>query len=197
MAIEPSKIIIGDTLNWVREHNSVSYINKDGETVECPSSSWTLTYEIRGPQGQITLTAVATSNDFEILAESTQTQKWVEGTYNWAAYASHTTGAVVKRYQIDSGTMDFEPNLVNVGIDYDGRSHIKRVLDGLEAIIEGRAEKATMDWVSYSIAGCARSIDPRELRIWYSQYKWLYKKEQVQNLIDNEEDTPRILVELS
>ncbi len=197
MSIEPSKIIIGDTINWVREYGTVNYIDKDGDTIECPSSSWTLTYNFANPDNSFLITAVATGSDFEALAESTTTQKWIAGTYDWAAYVTHSTGAITKRYEVDRGVVDLVANMAVAVAGYDGRSHVKKVLDGLEAIIEGRAEKATMDWISYSIAGRARSIDPRELRSWYAQYKWLYKKELAENKISKGEDAPGILIEFS
>ncbi len=196
MATEPTKLVIGDTVNWVRDYQTVNYLDKNQESITCPASSYTLSYDFRGPEGQISLIAVATGDNFEILAESTTTQKWVEGTYNWAAYVTYSTGGVTKRYEVDRGVIDLVANLAVAVQGYDGRSHIKRVLDGMEAIIEGRADKATIDMVSMAIAGRSISKDPHEFRLYYAQYKWMYKKEQAENNADKGNENPRLLIEL-
>ena len=68
----------------------------------------------------------------------------------------------------------------------------------MEAAIEGRADKKTLDWVSYTIAGRARAIDPKELRTWYAMYKSLYRREEALEKIEKGEETEqRILVEFS
>lgn len=198
MATEPSRIIIGDTLNWVRDYNTLIYKDKDGNSVSCPASTYTLTYYFAGPEDAFSLTGSATNDNFEISAAATLTEKWNAGTYNWIARVSHSTAGITKKYQVDEGIVELIEDPAKLVQGFDGRSHVKKVLDGLEMAIEGRAGKATLDWISYSISGRARAIDPKELRNWYSQYKWLYAKEKAELKIGNEEESgERILIEFS
>lgn len=196
MAVEPTEIISGDFLNWVRSYETVSYEDKEGDTVQCKSTNHTLTYYFVNPDKQFELIATSTNDDYEILANSTVTEKWPAGEYTWAAFITHSTGGVTRRWKVDNGTLNIKENLAVISV-YDGRSHIKKVLDALETAIEGRADKSTLDWISYAIAGRSRSIDPRELRIWYGQYRALYDQELAEKRIANNEETQqRILFRL-
>lgn len=197
MSAEPSTITAGDYLNWIREYDSVNYIDKDGETQYLSSTDSTLTYILRNKENRIEITATSTNKDYEITVESTATAKWQPGIYYWSAVVNHTTGANERKWEIDRGTLNVLESFSDAAvIEYDGRSHVKKVLDALEAAIEGRADKGTLDWISYSIAGRSRSIDSRELRVWYAQYKYLYQQELNQEKFDNGESASRILVQL-
>lgn len=175
---EPSTITAGDYLEWVRPYNTLFFTDKDGETQYLKASTCTLTYHLINKDAHIEIVASATSEDYLATQASTTTEKWAPGLYYWSAIVSHSTGGVTRQWTLDKGQINILPNFNKSGvIEYDGRSHVKKVLDALEVAIEGRANKATLDWISYSIAGRSRAIDPRELRIWLAQYRWLYRKE--------------------
>jgi len=164
---EPAEIIAGDTLKWKREDLSADY----------PASSWTLTYELRGPQ-QITITATADGDDFSVSVGTSTTAGWTAGDYWWAAYVSDGTD----RYRVDGGTLTIKPDLATTGAVYDGRSHAKKVLDAIEAVIEGRASK---DQMSYTIAGRSLARTPiADLLRLRDSYKAEYKAEQKAEKID-------------
>ena len=58
---------------------------------------------------------------------------------------------------------------------YDNRSHVKKVLDALEATLEN---KASQDQLSYSIAGRSLSrLSPTELIQWRDRYREEYNRE--------------------
>ena len=195
--VEPSTIVAGDYLNWVREYDSVYYIDKDGETQYLSSTDSTLVYILRNKDNRIELTAASTDKDYEITVNSTATQGWQPGIYYWSAVVYHTTGVSERKWEMDRGTVNVLESFSNAAmIEYDGRSHVKKVLDALESAIEGRASKETLDWISYSIAGRSRATDPRELRLWYGQYKWLYNKELSELDPSRAKNTGTILVEI-
>ena len=196
--IEPTTLVSGNFINWVRPYDSVFYVDKDGETQYLSSTDSTLTYILRNKDNRIEVTASSTDKDFEVLVNSTASEKWQPGLYYWAAVVTHTTLAVQRQWEIDRGSLVIKENFANAGVvEYDGRSHAKKVLDALEAAIEGRADKQTLDWISYSIAGRSRSIDSRELRVWYAQYKAMYQKEvDEERIAQGLPTTNRILIQL-
>lgn len=196
--VEPSKFTAGDFLNWIREYDTVSYIDKDGSKNYLSSTDSTLVYVFRNKDNKIEIQASSTNQDYEVLVQSTTSQGYAPGLYYWSAVVTNTTGVVQRQWTVDSGMCEIFDNPNNAGmIEYDGRSHVKKVLDALEAAIEGRAEKQTLDWISYSIAGRSRAIDSRELRMWYAQYKQLYKNELAElDLARGKDPGGRILAQL-
>ena len=68
---------------------------------------------------------------------------------------------------VDSGTFKVVKNLA--ADTSDPRTHARKVLDALEALIEGKASK---DQQSYSIAGRSISrLSPGELLEWRDRYR--------------------------
>jgi hypothetical protein len=120
--IEPNIITAGDTIQWSRSFP------------DYPSASgWVLKYALRGPS-VIDITADASQ---QVIVLASTSSAWVAGVYSVQGYV--VKGA--EQHTIYSGTMIIRPNLINVSGIYDGRSHARRVLDAIEAVIEKRASK--------------------------------------------------------
>src|SRR3990172_1131302 len=165
---EPTEIIAGDTVKWKRTDLSADY----------PASAWTLKYVLRGPSVQ-NITATADGDNFSVIITAAATVVWASGNYWWTAYVSKAS----ERYQVDSGTIKVLTNLEGVTGIYDGRSHVKRVLDAIEATIEGTATK---EQASMTIAG--RTIQRRtvqDLLVLRDRYKAEYIAEQRAEKIKN------------
>lgn len=156
----PKLIRAGDTLDWT---DTVS---------DYPASdSYTLKY-VLAASNIITIEGVASGSDYDFDVAATETAKWVPGIYSYQAYVTDGT----KEFTVETGSLEVLVNLRVQKPGYDGRSHIKTVLDALEATIEGRATKQHS---SISIAGRAISLlSPAELRKEYLHYKHLYRREQ-------------------
>ena len=170
--VEPSKITVGDSLGWTRDHSEVAYIDSSGDEQECSATAWTLKYYAAGPEGAFSITASATGQDFLVSLTATETASWSTGFYEWRAYA--ISGA--NRYQIDGGKWELLPDFTKQIKGYESRTHARIVLDAINAVIEG---KATQDQMSLSIAG--RSL---------SRYSWqelLFVKAQYQELVKQED----------
>ena len=74
---------------------------------------------------------------------------------------------------VDSGRTEITINLANTNADL--RSHAKKVLDAIEAVIEGRA---TIDQSSFSLGGRSLSrMSVEELMTFRDRYKAEYMKE--------------------
>lgn len=135
-----------------------------------PTSLWNLTYYIRGAAN---LDVLATKNAtmFLVNISSAQSSNLIAGSYWWQAVL--TKG--VDRITIGSGRLEVKPNIQSVPINYDGRSHVKKTLDALDAMIEKRA---TSDQQSYSIQGRSLSrMNIDEILVWREKYRRFYSSE--------------------
>ena len=129
--IFPSKITAGITLDV------------DVALTAYPATDWTLTAYIKGPQA-ITLTAVKTGSLHTFSATAAVTATWTAGDYWYSIRATDGTDIV----EIESSTLAIGDDLGASLTSYDGRKHAERVLEAIEAVIEGRA---TSDQQSYKI----------------------------------------------
>jgi len=178
---EPLEIIIGDTITWKRRNVQAVSENDDGvpEYTDIKASeSWTLKFTAVGRLGLFAITAAAddeNADDFKFTATATVTAAYTAGDYQWQIIATYGSGASAIRYTIAEGQVTLLDNISVRTALYDNRSHAKKVLDAIEAILEGRASK---DQESYSIAGrsLARTPIPDLLKL-RSVYKNEYDGE--------------------
>jgi hypothetical protein len=131
------RIIVGDTLDFVTTFPDYA------------SATWTCTYyfvpRTSGTPFSVTCTAGTGANDFRCAAAAATTALWVAGEWSWSAVM--TSGA--ERYEVDRGTVTLLANPATATA-FDGRSHARKALDAIEAVLENRA---TLDQEEYSIGG--------------------------------------------
>jgi hypothetical protein len=151
--------MIGDTITWVRRSVQAVEMNDNGvlETTDIKASDgWTLKYVAVGKLGIISITASAdddNADDFKFSASAATTGAYTAGDYQWQLVATLTT----TRYTIATGIVTVLDNIAGRSALYDNRSHAKKVLDAIEAVIEGRASQ---DQMGYTIAGRSLSRTP-------------------------------------
>ena len=131
---EPSEVTAGDTWTWKKSLSDF-----------LASDSWVLTYALVKDGKQIKLTASADGDDHLIEEVPTDTAKHDPGIYHYQAYVTKST----ERYLVGTGTIEVLPDFAQ-SVGYDNRSHAKKALDAIEAVLEN---KATQDQLSYSIGG--------------------------------------------
>lgn len=133
---EPAELVAGDTWIWTRPDLVSAYPASQG---------WSLSYVLVNAGAVIAVSATAEGDVFTVNAPAETTADKVAGVYNWEAYVAVGTD----RFRVGRGTVKILPNLQAAGLTgHDGRSHARRVLDAIEAVIEGRASK---DQASYQI----------------------------------------------
>jgi hypothetical protein len=93
------------------------------------------------------ITSVANGTDHDIILLATETEYFEPGTYAWKSYAEKSG----ERYPISSGTIIIEANILQSSPS-DFRTHARKTLEAIEAVIERRATK---EQLSISIAGRA------------------------------------------
>ena len=157
-------IVAGDFLAWKRTDLGVDY----------PPSAYGLTYSARlnGVGTAITLTASESGTEYIIEENSTATVNFPVGIYQWSAFITKTSDS--NRIQVGNGTWEVVEN--KAVSTADPEPYEKKVLDAIQAVIQGRA---TQDQMSYSIAGRSLSrMDPDDLHKWEALYKakWLKLK---------------------
>lgn len=138
MATFPETLIAGDS--YKATITSKTYTNDDGYTVVA---------KVLGPSGSPVPTTfnttVTDSETFELHLTPAQTTLLSAGSYRYSIIATDGTD----QYTIESGTF-----AVEAGIDLetrtDLRTHERKVLDAIEAVLEGRA---TTDQEEMEIAG--------------------------------------------
>ena len=163
---EPNTLVLGDYWSWKRDDLATDY----------PVGTYALTYEFHSDSGgggtkKFSLTAVEADDTYYIESASSTTTGYAVGDYVWEAYITKTSSS--NRIMVDSGRTSITENLANTNADL--RSHAKKVLDALEAVIENRA---TMDQSSMSIAGRSLSrMSVDELLTFRNRYKAEYLKE--------------------
>lgn len=108
-----------------------------------PAPDWSVTLIMRGPS-QIDLAATGQEENHELHAQASTTKDWKPGHYRYELRASDGADVIT----VEAGEVRIAPDLSAQAEGYDGRDHVRRVLDAIEAVIENRA---TIDQQSYQI----------------------------------------------
>jgi len=136
---EPDKIIAGDRIAWKRSDLDSDY----------PIATYSLKYSARLENAgttEIEITASESGSDYIVEVGQSTTAAYTAGVYHWQAYIIRTSDS--ERITVDSGTWEVKAN--RDAATTDPRGHVKKVLDAIEATIEGRASK---DQEKYAIQG--------------------------------------------
>jgi hypothetical protein len=164
---EPDRLIAGDRWTWKRTDLGSDY----------PPASYALSYSFRlEAAGSVEqeITAVESGQDYIVEVGSAETASYPAGTYVWQAYITRSSDS--ERITVGRGVTEIVADRAQA--PDDPRSHVKKVLDALEALIEG---KASVDQLSYSIAGRSVSrLSPDELLRWRNKYRQYYRNELAQ-----------------
>ena len=118
---EPRSIIAGDTVKWTRT------------LADYPASAgWALTYDLVNAQHRYTIAATASGNAHAVVIAATTTESYAAGSYDWRARVTNAEEV----YTVGTGRVTVAPSF---GAAVDGRTHARRTLEAIEAVIEGRA----------------------------------------------------------
>ena len=145
---EPTTARAGDTWTWQRSFS------------DYPATDWTLGYTLFKSGTRITFTASASGSDHLVTLAAATTAGYTAGRYDWVAAV--TKGA--ERYQVDSGVVQILPNVATISAGYDGRSHARKMLDAIEATLEGSATASELSLVQAALGDRRMQHDPSALR---------------------------------
>lgn len=154
---EPSELVIGDRWLWKRTDLGADY----------PPADYSLKYSLRleGSGTEIEINAIEIAADYLVEVASVTTAAFTAGRYRWQAYITRSSDA--QRITLNSGSVQVKAN--RDAATGDPRSHARKVLDAIEAVIEGRASK---DQEEYSIANRSLKRTPiAELLVLRDRYR--------------------------
>lgn len=131
---EPLTITAGDTVKWLKSLG------------DYPAGTWALTYNLRGAS-DINIATTASGSDHLVNVDESVTTNYTAGTY----YVSGRVTDGNDTYTVIKGLLlTVEPSLASITGAYDGRTHARKMLDAIKAILEGRASDL-QDIESYTI----------------------------------------------
>lgn len=114
-----------------------------------PSPAWTLSFALVNAAGAINITTTPIDGTCHAVdVDPSTSSAWAPGRYTWTASVSdgtdrHTVGAGVVLILVDLSTQTA----------YDTRTHARRVLDAINALIESRASSGDIDTVKAAAGG--------------------------------------------
>lgn len=155
---EPAEIYSGSLVQWKRADLAADY----------PPASYDLIYKARlrgGLNPEMSVTATNSNGEFLVTLTNAATAAAVPGDYYWQAEIERKSDNA--RILVATGQWKLLPDLDQTGAD--PRSHAEIMLDKIQSLLEGRADK---DVTSYSING--RSIakmSVTDLLAWRDYYK--------------------------
>ena len=153
LATAPYPFRAGDTVAW-----ALTLPDYDA------GAGWALSYTFVSTTGVKTAAAVG-SGTIHTVSIAAVDSGWPPGDYAYQGVV--TKGA--ERHTVDAGRLTVLPSLVGAAAGQDTRGHARRVLDAIEAVIEGRASEAEAD---VQINGRAvRYIPVAELLVLRDRYK--------------------------
>jgi len=171
---EPEKLVAGDTLKFTKTVSSYSV--DDG---------WALSYSLVSADNDYQFTATDNGDgQFLVTVAATVTTNYVAGSYKWQSYVTKAA----ERYSAASGTIEIVANFAEATAQ-DARAHCKKVIDAIEATIEGKASKDQQSYsISFGDSGAGRSIsrfsfgELIEARKYYkNEYQRLKRQENISN----------------
>ncbi len=174
---EPDTLVVGDRWVWRRD-DLVSDYPLDEYALE-----YRFTEDSTGNTNAFTIAATEAESTYLVEIASAVTASLTAGDYQWAAFIIRSSDN--QRVVIDQGRTEILPNLQNTTADL--RTHAKKVLDAIEAVLENRASQ---DQMSYSIAGRSlsrMSID--DLMTFRNRYRAEYLREIKLARIKNKQDS--------
>lgn len=134
---EPAQLVAGDRWAWKRTDLGVDY----------PPASYSLRYSARleGATGaEIEIVATEVGADYIVEVPIAATGTYAPGRYRWQAYILRTSDG--ERVTVGTGIFEVVANRETSSAD--PRSHARKVLEAIEAVIEKRA---TIDQMNFTV----------------------------------------------
>lgn len=177
---EPAELRAGVTWEWDRT-----------DLADYPAATWTLKYWFKrmGGTDKFSITASTDGTGFAVSVAAATTLSYVADDYTWVAVV--TSGSEVR--EVDHGTMKILPRY-DVDTALDDRTHAKKVLEAIEAVLESRASK---DQEEYTIGTRSLKRTPlKDLVALRDKYKALVFAEQLAENARNGKEGGKLVVRL-
>lgn len=138
------------------------------------SAGYTLKYRLvprTGAGTAIVVTASASGADYVVNELPATTATWAPGFYSWSSWVEKAS----ERRTLESGQIEIKPDPATTGAPLDSRSHARKVLDAIEAVLEGRA---SVDQQEVTLAGRSLKLTPiADLLALHDKYVAMVRRE--------------------
>lgn len=160
---EPETFIAGDTVQWRRFFSPY------------PASAWELVYTFVNAGGRKQVSAAADGDAHLSTISATDSAAWTPGRYDWQASLTKDDARVT----VGAGHVIVEPNFATAENGLDARSYARKVLDAIDARINGQATKNQLDVIDMQIGIRRLSRNPEGLlklrglfatRVWQEEH---------------------------
>lgn len=135
----PAELYAGDTWEWLRE------------LADYPATTHTAVWYFERADANFSVTAAASGSSHSAVVTAGTTVAYRAGAYQWRLVVTKISDST--RKVVEHGFLEVLANPAAVG-NRDWRSHARRTLDAIEAVIEGKASSdqaaTTVDGVSLS-----------------------------------------------
>lgn len=138
----PAELVAGDTWEWTR---SLS---------DYPATTHSAVWYFENKDAVFSVSATPSGSDFAGSATAASTGAYQAGTYRWRLVVTRTADSA--RYSVETGVVEVLADPAAAG-KMDWRSHARRTLDAIEAVIEGRA---AVDQMAVTLNGRSLSRTP-------------------------------------
>ena len=175
-SIEPTQARVGETWTWKKT------------LADFPANVWTLSYTLFNSSGVVSITASADGTDHLVDVAPATTAGYAVGRYDWIAQIDDGTDV----HQVGKGAIQVLPDVASAS-SYDGRSHARKMLDAINAILEGRATNSDIDVVQTAVGGRSITNDLEQLLKLKQQYAAAVKAEDDAIALANGQTTGRFI----
>jgi len=175
-AIEPTKARAGETWKWTRD-NLTDY----------PAPTWTLKYWFKktgATAANFSISATADGADHAVSVAAATTAAYTAGDYTWSALVS--AGAEI--FEIGAGRLKILPRY-DAETNVDDRTHARKMLEAIEAELEGKATAAQSAMIEYAIGGRSYKRDRSILIELREKYLSEVRREEAAQNLENEKST--------
>lgn len=157
----PAELYAGDTWAWARE------------LADYPATTHTAAWYFEKADQNFSVSASASGTAFVASVAAASTATYRPGRYQWRLLVTRISDSA--RFVAERGYLEVQPDPAAAG-NRDWRSHARRTLDLIEAVIEG---KASTDQLATSIDGVSLSrYSWAELTALHDRYRAMVAKEE-------------------
>jgi hypothetical protein len=177
---EPLELRAGTTWSWRREDLS-----------DYPASAgWALKYWFKkyGGTANFSIDAAADGDAFVASRAAADTQALAAGKWTWVAQVSKAA----EIYDVDKGILEILPRY-DQAQNLDDRSHARKMLEAIEAALEGRATASQLDLISLSIGSRAQQRDVAKLLPLRDMYRREVQNEEAALAVASGLPNPRLV----
>lgn len=166
--VEPASIVAGDRIQWKKTLS------------DYPAGTWTLVYYFLNASGKFSITAGTDGTDHSVDVAAATSKAYAAGKYDGQGRV--TSGTDI--YVVWRGRIEVLANFELAG-SRDERTHARKMLEAIEAELEGRATAAQTSMLEYTIGSRNYRRDPKILLEWRDRYSVEVAAEDVAAAIAN------------